>query len=134
MPSTLIFGPCVSSSLLSLSSSPQKQEIVQNDPANRSSSLLRWLPHFHGLLPMQSFIRGEAGYQLHIARWQTRSFSGGSREKECKFLACSLIVLPHFHGLLPMQSFSGGKPDIDCIRLDGKLDLSPGEAEKKSVD
>jgi hypothetical protein len=43
----------------------QKQEIVQNDPANRSSSLLPALalsvcqPHgsliFHGLLPMQSF-------------------------------------------------------------------------------
>jgi hypothetical protein len=31
-----------------------------------------------------------------------------------------------FHGLLPMQSFSGEKPDIDCIRQDGKLDLSPG--------
>ena len=31
-----------------------------------------------------------------------------------------------FHGMLPMQSFSGEKPDIDCIRQDGKLDLSPG--------
>jgi hypothetical protein len=31
-----------------------------------------------------------------------------------------------------MQSFSGGKPDIDWQY--GRLDLSLGEAEKKSVD
>ncbi len=35
-------------------------------------------------------------------------------------------------GLLPMQSFSGGKPDVDW--QDGRLDLTLGEAEKKSVD
>ena len=35
-----------------------------------------------------------------------------------------------FHGLLPMQSISGEKPDIDCIRQDGKLDLS-GVSQRK---
>jgi hypothetical protein len=37
----------------------------------------------------------------------------------CTLSCCQrwLLWLPHFHGLLPMQSFSGGKPDIDCIRL-----------------
>ena len=28
---------------------------------------------------------------------------------------CIRLKLPHFHSLLPMQSFSGGKPDIYCI-------------------
>jgi hypothetical protein len=48
------------------------------------------------------------------------------------------VCQPHgsliFHGMLPMQSFSREKPDINCIWQDGKLDLSPGYSEKKSVD
>ena len=75
-----------------LSSCLQKQEIVQNDPANHSSSCCQ--------------------------RWR------------CCHPKARSVCQPDgsliYHGLLPMQSFSGEKPDINCIRQDGKLDLSPG--------
>ena len=92
-----------------LSSCLQKQEIVQNDHANRSSSCLPALalmtPSFPFPWPVCrcNLFRGEAGYRLRTAL-----------------------------GLLPMQSFSGGKPDIDW--QDGRLNLSLGEAEEESVD
>jgi len=94
-----------------LSSCLQKQEIVQNDPANRSSSCCqRWhcchpkarsvcQPDgsliFHGLLPIQSFSGEKPDIDCIWQWWRTRSFSGVSQRRRVWILAyCQTIPPP----------------------------------------
>ena len=44
---------------------------------------------------------------------------------------CIRLELPHFHSLLPMQSFSGGKPDIYCIGLMANSIFLRGKQRKR---
>ena len=107
-----------------LSSCLQKQEIIQNDPANRNPSWFqRWRcghpkarsacqpngsPHFHGLLPMQSF-------------------SGDQPDIDCVWFKA-----PSFYiACLPMQSLSGGKPDIYCTGVMANSIFLQGKRRKR---
>ncbi len=112
-----------------LSSCLQKQEIIQNDPANCSSSCCqRWRcchPKArsvcqpdgslisHGLLPMQSFSTEKPDIECRWQRWPTRSLSGVSQRRRVWILAyCQTIPPP--------------PPKGECLQCTRVILLRPG--------